>query len=205
MVENPPSGSPRISPYLLYEDATAAVEWLTEAFGFENRERLTDASGAVNHAELGLDGGIVMLGQPGADYQNPSHSGHRHSQVYVYVDDVDAHFERARGGCDHPPAANRPVLRRPALRRSRPRGPRMVLRHPRPGRERGRDAARTDRAGAVADRRATASHWPAMAATRHRTRDRATASAAGPAHRGPSTPWSSRRRHPAGTASHRRG
>ena len=104
MPDNP---TPTISPYLLYEDATAAVEWLTSAFGLEQRPRLTDASGAVSHAELGLGEATIMLGAPGGGYQNPAHSGHVHSQVYAYVDDVDAHFERAR-------AAGATILEQPS-------------------------------------------------------------------------------------------
>jgi hypothetical protein len=28
MVQNPPEGYPRISPYLYYEDGAAAIDWL---------------------------------------------------------------------------------------------------------------------------------------------------------------------------------
>jgi hypothetical protein len=34
MPRNPPPGYTRIAPYLLYEDTSAALEWLTKAFGF---------------------------------------------------------------------------------------------------------------------------------------------------------------------------
>ncbi len=91
-----PGGATQIAPYLLYEDAGRAVEWLRDAFGFEERTRLTDHTGQVVHAEMVLGDGMFMLGAPGDGYQSPASSGHRHSQVYVYVDDVDAHFERAR-------------------------------------------------------------------------------------------------------------
>ena len=93
MPENP---SPTVAPYLLYEDATAALEWLIDAFGAEERMRIPDATGAVTHAEVMIGDGQIMLGAPGGDYQSPAHSGHVHVQVYAYVDDVDSHFERAR-------------------------------------------------------------------------------------------------------------
>ncbi len=35
MVDNPPAGQPRITPYLLYEDVAAAMDWLQKAYGFE--------------------------------------------------------------------------------------------------------------------------------------------------------------------------
>jgi len=91
-----PEGATQIAPYLLYEDPSQALEWLRDAFGFEERMRLTEGDGTVFHAEMTLGDGMFMLGTPGHGYQNPAHSGHRHHQVYVYVDDVDAHFEQAR-------------------------------------------------------------------------------------------------------------
>jgi PhnB protein len=86
----------RISPYLLYEDAAAAVGFLTSAFGFTERTRATEDDGRVAHAELEMDGDVVMLGQPGEDYRNPKRSGHTTAVVHVYVEDVDAHYRRAR-------------------------------------------------------------------------------------------------------------
>ena len=38
MVSNPPKGMQRITPYLLYEDLGAAIEWVTAAFGLSERE-----------------------------------------------------------------------------------------------------------------------------------------------------------------------
>ena len=85
----------RIAPYLLYEDAAAAIDFLTNAFGFEEIMRMDD-EGVVNHAELRLGDDSVMLGHPGPDYKSRKKADHRSSLVHVYVDDVDAHFERAK-------------------------------------------------------------------------------------------------------------
>jgi PhnB protein len=98
-------------PMLSYEDVGAAVDWLSRAFGFREREanRHTDEAGRVTHAELERDGALVMLGWPGSDYRSPA----RHAEtcdearrwlavpwvvdgVFVSVDDVDAHCARAR-------------------------------------------------------------------------------------------------------------
>jgi uncharacterized glyoxalase superfamily protein PhnB len=67
---------PTVTPYLLYEDVPAAIEWLGRAFGFEERLRFAAEGGTVNHAEMrvGRDG-IVMLGHPGPDYKDPRHVG----------------------------------------------------------------------------------------------------------------------------------
>ena len=37
VMSNPPPSYPRISPYLLYEDAASAVEYLQRSFGFQLR------------------------------------------------------------------------------------------------------------------------------------------------------------------------
>ena len=85
-----------ITPYLLYEDAAAAIDWLSRAFGFEERLRLTDEAGVVTHAELALGDGALYLGHPGPDYRSPKRLGTSAHLVHVYVDDVDAHYERAK-------------------------------------------------------------------------------------------------------------
>jgi uncharacterized glyoxalase superfamily protein PhnB len=87
-----------VTPYLLYEDGEAAIDFLTRAFGFREVDRATGAAGGL-HAELevGPDGGRVYLGQPPSGFRNPATVG-RTSQVYVLLDDVDAHCARARAG-----------------------------------------------------------------------------------------------------------
>lgn len=93
---NPPENTPRITPYLLYEDVGGAIEFLATAFGFRESMRLPGPDGKVAHAEMRYADGMVMLGCPGAEYRNPKRLGHATQNLYVYVDDVDAHFERAR-------------------------------------------------------------------------------------------------------------
>ena len=86
----------RVTPYLLYEDGAAAIEFLTRAFGFREERRMTGAAGGM-HAELevGPKGGLVYLGQPPGGFRNPAEVG-RTSQVYVLVDEVDGHYARAK-------------------------------------------------------------------------------------------------------------
>ena len=96
MPANPPEGMQRITPYLLYEDVDGALEWLTGAFGFKERMRIPGADGKTVHAEMEFVDGIIMMGCPGPQYQNPKRAGHVTQNLYVYVDDVDKHFETAR-------------------------------------------------------------------------------------------------------------
>ena len=84
-----------VTPYLLYEDVAAAIEWLGRAFGFEERLRFTDEAGVVTHAEVTLGDGEVFLGHPGPEFRSPKELGAFTHLVHVYVEDVDAHHARA--------------------------------------------------------------------------------------------------------------
>jgi PhnB protein len=83
-----------IIPYLYYEDVAGALEWITRVFGFKERHRMTRSDGNVNHAEMTFNNGLIMMGDPGPDYKNPKRLGHLTQTLYVYVPDVDAHFQR---------------------------------------------------------------------------------------------------------------
>lgn len=97
MARIPPEGMQRIIPYLSYDDAPAAIEFLCAAFGFEERFRYPMPDGRVGHAELGFQGNAVMLSSAWEGFgAPPERLGGVHAQIYCLVDDVDAHFARAR-------------------------------------------------------------------------------------------------------------
>jgi uncharacterized glyoxalase superfamily protein PhnB len=99
-------------PFIAYEDAAAAIDWLTRAFGFRENEsaRVTVDDGTIGHAELDVgDGTVIFLSTPTPDYESPK----RHRETcaaaarwsdnpwvidgqMVEVDDVDSHCGRAR-------------------------------------------------------------------------------------------------------------
>ncbi len=83
---------------LAYHDAPAAIEFLCNAFGFEEHNRMDMPDGRVGHAEVGLDGVRIMLASeyPELGFGSPLKLDTCYSQLYVYVDDVDAHFDQAR-------------------------------------------------------------------------------------------------------------
>jgi PhnB protein len=97
VMQNPPPGYTRVCPYLLYEDAASAVEYLTTTFGFVQRLTQTGGAGRM-HTELLLgDDGLVMLGQAGESFKSPLRlDAYPSVLVHLYVDDVDALHERAR-------------------------------------------------------------------------------------------------------------
>jgi uncharacterized glyoxalase superfamily protein PhnB len=91
-----PRGVGRISPYLLYEDAAAAIDFLQRAFGFEEELRAPGQDRSIEHALLRRGDDTIMLASGGPDYRSPKRADHYNALVHVYVDDVDAHFEQAK-------------------------------------------------------------------------------------------------------------
>ncbi|HUI84800.1 MAG TPA: VOC family protein [Candidatus Binatia bacterium] len=98
-----------IFPMIAYANAAAAMDWLVRAFGFRETTRMTAPDGTVIHGELELSDAKVMLATPTPEYQGPF----RHAEtceaarhwsavpyiidgVLVYVDDVNAHYARAK-------------------------------------------------------------------------------------------------------------
>jgi len=90
MIENRSAPPGAVVPVLVYRDVPKAIEWLSGAFGFEERLRTpAEPNGNVHHAQLSVGQGSIMLnGNPDA----PKSSG----GVLVFVNDVDAHHERAK-------------------------------------------------------------------------------------------------------------
>ncbi|MBV7333368.1 VOC family protein [Chloroflexi bacterium TSY] len=96
-------------PMLAYEDGLAAMDWLTKAFGFDEKERWLNDDGTLAHGEMTTGSGHIMLATPTPDYQSPRQVRERYEPariwsetpwiingVMVYVDDVDAHFAQAK-------------------------------------------------------------------------------------------------------------
>ena len=86
-------------PFAHYEDAHAAIEWLCAAFGFERREVYEGDDGGILHAELAYGPSVFMLGSSdtGLGLKSARELGAVTGGVYVSVEDVDAHYERAKG------------------------------------------------------------------------------------------------------------
>jgi PhnB protein len=106
MPQNPPEGYTNVTPYLLYEDSDAALEFLVDVFGFTETMRMSGSDGRTNHAEVQMGNGVVMFGTPPGEYKNPAKLGGRTQSVYVFVDDVDAHY-------DHVKRAGATIVREP--------------------------------------------------------------------------------------------
>ena len=88
---------PTVIPYLLYEDAGAAMDWLIGTFGFVKRLRDLSPDGTMRHGELVVDaGGVIMLGSPGGDFRGPLRLGAVTALQCITVTDLAGHRERAQ-------------------------------------------------------------------------------------------------------------
>ena len=104
-MKEPPAGWPRISSALFYDDSAAAIDWLCRCFGFEVRLKVEGEGGRIEHSQLVLGDGLVMVSsaggrterQPPLPCKSPRALGGANTQALaVFVDDVDAHCARAR-------------------------------------------------------------------------------------------------------------
>ncbi len=90
-----------IIPTLRYRDATAAIDWLCRAFGFEKHIVVPGPKGTIAHAQLTFGHGMIMLGSAGDDefgrlQRAPADVGPTTQSPYIIVADADAHYARAK-------------------------------------------------------------------------------------------------------------
>jgi uncharacterized glyoxalase superfamily protein PhnB len=90
-----------IIPALRYRDAPAAIDWLCHVFGFERHAVYEGPNGTIGHAELILNGGMIMLGSAKDDehsrrFKSPDElDGVETCGVYIVLTDADAAHARA--------------------------------------------------------------------------------------------------------------
>lgn len=91
-------GVQRVNPIAIYQDLEAAYEYLTRVFGLGPGSLERDGAGRVVHGELRAGEGVIWLHQESPDWglASPRSLGGASGMVAVLVDDVDAHYRRAR-------------------------------------------------------------------------------------------------------------
>jgi PhnB protein len=92
-----PDGYPQVTPYLIVEDAAAAIDFYGKVLGATERMRMPGPDGRIGHAELQLGDSVIMLADefPDMGAQSPKTIGGSPVTVSAYVEDVDATFKRA--------------------------------------------------------------------------------------------------------------
>lgn len=87
-----PEGFHAITPYLSVKDAKAAIAFYEGVFGASEVGRILMPGGAVGHAELQIGDSRLMLAWGN---KSPSTLGGSPVGIALYVDDVDATYQRA--------------------------------------------------------------------------------------------------------------
>jgi len=92
-----PDNYPRVTPYLAIDGAAAAIDFYKKAFGATERMRIDGPEGKVGHAEIEIEGGLVMLADefPDMEFRSPKTLGGSPVTIHIYVKDVDAFCARA--------------------------------------------------------------------------------------------------------------
>jgi PhnB protein len=86
-----------ITPYLCYQKVAGALKFLAKAFGFRKYGvPMRCPDGKINHAAMKLGNDLIMMGYPGPKYKNPKRLGKTTQSLYINVDDVERHFQRAK-------------------------------------------------------------------------------------------------------------
>jgi len=95
-----PEGKSFPTPYLAVNNGAAAIEYYKHVFGAVETLRMAEESGRIGHAELTIGGGAIMLSDeyPEMDVRSPLTIGGSPVTLHLYVEDVDAVFERAIAG-----------------------------------------------------------------------------------------------------------
>jgi len=99
MAQTHPDDWPQLSSALYYDDAGAAIDFLCKAFGFEVRLRIDGEGGKVEHSELVIGDGLLMVSSTGRQplRQSPKAlRGVNTQNVMIQVTDCDAHCAQAR-------------------------------------------------------------------------------------------------------------
>ena len=90
-----------IIPTMRYKDATEAIEWLCNAFGFEKHLIVTGENETITHAQLIFGNAMIMLGSEnnneyGKYIKSPKIlHGINTQSPYIIVENIDEHYQRA--------------------------------------------------------------------------------------------------------------
>lgn len=84
-----PEGYHTITPYLMVAEAAQVIEFMKQAFGATEVQRMTGPDGAIRHAEVSLGDSRLMLSEAGGDFPPMP------TMLHLYVEDVDGVYQRA--------------------------------------------------------------------------------------------------------------
>jgi PhnB protein len=93
-----PEGYHSVTPYLLVQDAAAALDFYQRALGAAELFRLMTPDGQIGHAEIKVGNSPIMLADDcdtETAWHNPKVTGSTSIGLHVYVEDVDTLFAQS--------------------------------------------------------------------------------------------------------------
>ena len=105
-----PEGYHSVTPYLVMQNAAAALEFYKKAFGAVELFRMPASGGKIGHAEIKIGDSPVMLSDeyPDMGFKGPESLGGTPVSLMIYVEDVDTIYPQAiaAGGKELRPLQN---------------------------------------------------------------------------------------------------
>ena len=96
MIVNRSVPTDTLLPHVAYRDVGKAIDWLGEAFGFREHYRYGERGGQVSGAQMHLGNAWIMLETARPESKSPAQLGYGTQSLTVFVEDVEAHFDRAK-------------------------------------------------------------------------------------------------------------
>lgn len=90
-----PEGFHSVTANLVCRDAARAIEFYKKVFGATEKMRMGGPDGKIMHAELLIGDSLVFLNDPMGPPAASEPSAHVPINLYLYVEDADATFNRA--------------------------------------------------------------------------------------------------------------
>ena len=83
-------------PHVTYQNVAEALAWLTKTFGFVEHYRYGEVDGRISGAQVFLGNAYIMLHSERPGSASPAQIGHYTQSLTVFVDNVDAHYEKSQ-------------------------------------------------------------------------------------------------------------
>ena len=85
-----------VVPHIYVDGASSGIDFYNQAFGAVELFRIAHLNGKILHAEISIDGSVVMIGDPDDKlYGEPRKLGRTSASLHIFVDDNEAVLRRA--------------------------------------------------------------------------------------------------------------
>ncbi|MBL0027000.1 MAG: VOC family protein [Saprospiraceae bacterium] len=90
-------GAHSLNAYITIKGVSEAIEFYKKAFGAKEKARLMMPDGLIGHAEIDIEGSLLMMADENIEWGNksPQTIGGNPMAFGLYVKDVDAIFQQA--------------------------------------------------------------------------------------------------------------